>query len=731
MKPSGLKVPEHGANTSGLTPALRTEASQNNQSLGQTDEFGTEIGPRPGPETETEAKDNTESSSLEAVENDANAIRNATGQTEAAQNNHSKDQSDVIETDAGLGTGTETETEAKAKDNTESPDMEVPEYGTNLNSFKTVVQTEAAPNSQSLDRPDVIGAETKTESEPELARPDSTVRRISVRPQLPRDRSNFSISSIESVSNQLPCIDAIKEVGCTKWVALKTVEYTDEKKIERKWDVATRTTKTLGVPDAVIIVPILQHQQNSSSIVDTVLVSQFRVPVQSHCLEFPAGLVDMKETPEDAALRELYEETGYTGNSATTYSSREISMTPGMCDETVKLVLVNVDLDDPKNLNPMTHCQEGEYVTVRRLPLRVGLRAMLENRTRKMPISLLYFFALGLEFGDASATNKELTYPSNDLTSIEETVGTDRIDRNIEWEASSLTTLQESKDVSKLPTKRPATEKKSSLSSLFSEASQNSIEGGEHLVTERKPVRPTLPRDKDSFKVNSSARSIKQDPVIEDTKFVAGTRWLALNTVEYVDELGIARKWDVATRTTKQPGVPDAVIIIPILRHKGEPLSKADTILAKQYRVPVQTRCIEFPAGLVDKGETPEDAALREFNEETGYIGERATAFSSRELCMTPGMCDETVLAVVIDVDLDDEKNRNPKQNCDEGEYVTVKRLPLFSGLRGLLEKTKTMPIAYLYFFALGIEVGSELNSTEGLKATFEEMIKTEEEGNR
>jgi len=168
----------------------------------------------------------------------------------------------------------------------------------------------------------------------------------------------------------------------------------------------------------------------------------------------------------------------------------------------------------------------------------------------------------------------------------------------------------------------------------------------------------------------------------------------------------------MVTRTTKQsPDTIDAVIIIALLRRKNNTV--VETLLVEQFRPPVHSATVEFPAGLIDDGESAEEAALRELREETGYVGEQCTKAPAeifRETCMSPGLCNETVQIVLVNVDLDKACNKNPRQQLDSGEFCKVKRVPLDAGMKKILDNGTNLPIFGLYMFALGLQMGANMS---------------------
>lgn len=90
---------------------------------------------------------------------------------------------------------------------------------------------------------------------------------------------------------------------------------------------------------------------------------QFRPAFGGPVLEFPAGLVDAGESHEEAALRELREETGYRGQLKKLIAPKAVSS--GLSSESIAMAMVDVDEEAEENLNPSPQLEDSEdLVTV-------------------------------------------------------------------------------------------------------------------------------------------------------------------------------------------------------------------------------------------------------------------------------------------------------------------------------------------------------------------------------
>lgn len=125
----------------------------------------------------------------------------------------------------------------------------------------------------------------------------------------------------------------------------------------------------------------------------------------------------------------------------------------------------------------------------------------------------------------------------------------------------------------------------------------------------------------------------------------------------YFDEVEISGK----TYRREVVSHPGAAAVIPVTENK-------EILFVKQYRYPVKRELLEIPAGKLDETEDPEHCALRELEEETGYIG------NIRELgyiYTTPGFSDEKIYLYLADHLV------YTQQRLDEGEYLEVLKIPV------------------------------------------------------
>ncbi|EEB08807.1 ADP-ribose diphosphatase [Schizosaccharomyces japonicus yFS275] len=151
----------------------------------------------------------------------------------------------------------------------------------------------------------------------------------------------------------------------------------------------------------------------------------------------------------------------------------------------------------------------------------------------------------------------------------------------------------------------------------------------------------------------------------------AEAKWTRLVKLNWTDQTGKSRVWEAAERSTRGEGGIDAVAILAIVPVNNE----KHVLCQKQFRPPVGKYCVEIPAGLIDGRETPEEAAVRELREETGYVG--TVQRSSVVMVNDPGLTNANLKVVVMNVDMDLPANQHPVQQLDEGEFITNFTLPL------------------------------------------------------
>lgn len=119
---------------------------------------------------------------------------------------------------------------------------------------------------------------------------------------------------------------------------------------------------------------------------DIILVKQFRKPIEEILLEIPAGLIEYGEEPEQCAIRELKEETGYTAGKFKKLF--EYYSTPGFSDEKIHIYLAEDIVEG------VARPDENEYIEIVKMPVNEALEKVKtgEIRDAKTVVAILAYF---------------------------------------------------------------------------------------------------------------------------------------------------------------------------------------------------------------------------------------------------------------------------------------------------------------------------------------------------
>ncbi len=127
---------------------------------------------------------------------------------------------------------------------------------------------------------------------------------------------------------------------------------------------------------------------------------------------------------------------------------------------------------------------------------------------------------------------------------------------------------------------------------------------------------------------------------------------------------------------------PGAVCVLPIT-------DEGDVIFVNQFRYALNKVTLEVPAGKLENGEDPKEAALRELSEETGLSAKNIIPMG--ELYTTPALIDE-VIYMYIATDLTEGE-----QHLDYDEFVNTLKIPLTKAvdmvMNGEIKDSKTQTI--------------------------------------
>ena len=120
---------------------------------------------------------------------------------------------------------------------------------------------------------------------------------------------------------------------------------------------------------------------------EVLMVRQYRHPIEETILETPGGFVDEDETPEEAMLRELKEETGYEFSSIKNVG--KIAANPGVLNNFTYLFLARGG-----KKTALQQLDKNEELVVEKISIQELKRLFLQNKIAQSLHAMCIFYAL-------------------------------------------------------------------------------------------------------------------------------------------------------------------------------------------------------------------------------------------------------------------------------------------------------------------------------------------------
>lgn len=128
----------------------------------------------------------------------------------------------------------------------------------------------------------------------------------------------------------------------------------------------------------------------------------------------------------------------------------------------------------------------------------------------------------------------------------------------------------------------------------------------------------------------------------------------------HVDDVLLENGQSSKREVVEHPGGVSVAVLTP----------KNELVFVRQFRYPYKEVLLELPAGKLEPGEDPFEAAKREQLEETGTTGKNYVSLGN--LYPTPGYCSEIIRLWACRMDTD-----TGRLQLDQDEFVQPVRIPI------------------------------------------------------